>query len=114
MEVFENKMEKKHSDLVVHLERWSQSIVNLMKNGQSQNMSYATALTGTNAGYIPVFPNEMAAPVVRQPVSSSAVLGNKIPSRSRSNSKRRRNEDGSFTEVVHVEENIKPNKTILK
>ena len=98
---FENKMEKKHSDLVVNLERWSQSIVNLIRNGQGQNMSYANALSGFNAGYIPVYPNVPASNAKQPTVNANSVPRNNIPDRSRSNSKRRRNEDGSFTEVVH-------------
>ena len=92
-------MEKKRSDLVVNIERWSQSIINLITNGQGQHINYANALSGLNAGYIPVYPN-VPTGNAKQPVNANTAPGNDISDRLRS-SKRRRNEDGSFTEVVH-------------
>ena len=49
---FEQRMEKKHADLVANLDRWSFSLINAL-NQQGQSLSYAGALMGFNAS-VPV------------------------------------------------------------
>ena len=117
----ECKLDKKHAYLIANLDRWSTSIVNMIKGPNvAHAFSYADIVQGPNG--LPTFCNipSKSHPQINQPqpqpfypvnqppplgvaghdnrgiYSAGGAVGGQRP---RSNSKRRRNEDGSYTEV---------------
>ena len=99
---FESKMEKKHADLVAHLDKWSTNIENLWKHATGQPLSFANAVSGNSV--LPSFnsivpplqvpPTLLVPPEQFPPIPPQGSRQNAGVYRPRSNSKRRRTEDG--------------------
>ena len=89
--------------LVAHLDQWSFSIAHIVNQGQSgqnQPMSYTNVLLGYNeaaqpSARSPNLPNSNQQPHLQVNVTVVNGVDQNVP-RPRSNSKRRRNEDGTY------------------
>ena len=108
-EALEHKIEKKHNELVSSLEKWSASIVSIInKGGPVPCPTYANAATGRlpagdrNSGAGRQAGGHLAPPLV----------GHETGARSRSASKRRRNSDGTATEVLQEEHHERASQPI--
>ena len=98
-EGMEQRMERKHCELVANLDRWQAKIESIFMQRQAQGMynpgqfsasSYSNVLTGYSEQTPP--PSQVNNRVENQGFNRPRLNSNK----------RRRNEDGSATEVIHV------------